>query len=620
MHFTHRKLRQIFSDFWKSKNHKEIASISLIPENDPTTLFTGFGMQQLVPFLLGEKHPLGKRLYNIQPCFRSEDIEEVGDNRHTVFFEMMGNWSLGDYFKEEQISMLFEFLIEKIGLNPNKLYVSAFTGEKNIPKDNETIQVTKQVFKKYKVNAEINKRIFLYGSGENWWSRSGTPNDMPPGEPGGPDSEIFYDFGKEHKIHENSKYKNNKCHINCQCGRFLEIGNSVFMQYLKNKDKSFSPLPNKNIDFGGGLERILMAVNNEPDVFKLDVFEPLIESIKKLSNKEYKGKNMQSMRVIADHIKTAVFMAKEGLIPSNKEQGYFMRRLIRKAVVKMRQLNIMQRDGIEIIIRLCKDIVNIYKDIYFKDLKETDLIDIYTSIGEEVEKFSTIINKTSDKLTSKIQGEENKGKFLFNLKQTYGFPYEIAIDYLQEMKIIKEEEEEKIKEEYLSEFKKHQKQSRTSSSGMFKGGLADQTEQTIKYHTASHLIHQALFDVLGKDIKQKGSNITGERLRFDFHSLKKIGEEEIKKVEDIVNDNIKKNLKVTFEEMSKEKALQIGAKAFFKQRYPDKVKVYSIDKFSKEICNGPHVKSTEEIGEIKIYKIKKIGRDTYRIYGKNKSN
>ena len=620
MHFTHRKLRQIFSDFWKSKNHKEIASISLIPENDPTTLFTGFGMQQLVPFLLGEKHPLGKRLYNIQPCFRSEDIEEVGDNRHTVFFEMMGNWSLGDYFKEEQISMLFEFLIEKIGLNPNKLYVSAFTGEKNIPKDNETIQVTKQVFKKYKVNAEINKRIFLYGSGENWWSRSGTPNDMPSGEPGGPDSEIFYDFGEELKIHENSKYRDNKCHINCQCGRFLEIGNSVFMQYLKNKDKSFSPLPNKNIDFGGGLERILMAVNNEPDVFKLDVFEPLIESIKKLSNKEYKGKNMQSMRVIADHIKSAVFMAKEGLIPSNKEQGYFMRRLIRKAVVKMRQLNIMQRDGIEIIIRLCKDIVNIYKDIYFKDLKETDLIDIYTSIGEEVEKFSTIINKTSDKLTSKIQGEENKGKFLFNLKQTYGFPYEIAIDYLQEMKIIKEEEEEKIKEEYLSEFKKHQKQSRTSSSGMFKGGLADQTEQTIKYHTASHLIHQALFDVLGKDIKQKGSNITGERLRFDFHSLKKIGEEEIKKVEDIVNDNIKKNLKVTFEEMSKEKALQIGAKAFFKQRYPDKVKVYSIDKFSKEICNGPHVKSTEEIGEIKIYKIKKIGRDTYRIYGKNKSN
>lgn len=613
MRLTHKKLRQIFSDFWKSKNHKEITPISLIPENDSTTLFTGFGMQQLVPFLLGEKHPLGKLLYNIQPCFRCEDIEEVGDNRHTVFFEMMGNWSLGDYFKQEQISMLFELLIEKIGLNPNKLYVSVFAGEGNIPKDNETIEILKQVFKKYEIDAEINKRIFLYGSSENWWSRSGTPNDMPSGEPGGPDSEIFYDFGKEHKMHENSKYKDNKCHINCQCGRFLEIGNSVFMQYIKNKDKSFSQLPKKNIDFGGGLERILMAVNNTPDIFKLDVFEPLIKSMKKVSNKEYKGKNMQSMRVIADHIKSTVFMAKEGLIPSNKEQGYFMRRLIRKAVVKMRQLDI---EPVKVIPVVCKDIVNIYKDIYFN---EGDGYKLHPDIEEEANNFSIIINKTSDKLL-KIQGQENKGKFLFNLKQTYGFPYEIAIDSLQEMKIIDEEEEEKIKEEYIQEFKKHQKESRTSSSGMFKGGLANQNKQTIKYHTASHLIHQALFDVLGEDVKQKGSNITGERLRFDFHCLTKIGEEEIKKVKDIVNNNIKKNLKVTFKELSKEKALKIGAKAFFKQRYPDKVKVYSIDKFSKEICSGPHVKSTKEIGEIKIYKIKKIGKDTYRIYGKNKSN
>ena len=617
MHLTHRKLRQIFSDFWKSKNHKEITPISLIPENDPTTLFTGFGMQQLVPFLLGEKHPLGKRLYNIQPCFRSEDIEEVGDNRHMVFFEMMGNWSLGDYFKQEQIPMLFELLIEKIGLDPNKLYVSAFAGKGNIPKDNETIEITSQVFKKYKVNAEINKRIFLYGFDENWWSRSGAPNNMPSGEPGGPDSEIFYDFGKEHKMHENSKYKNNKCHINCECGRFLEIGNSVFIEYLKNKDKSFSPLPKKNIDYGGGLERVLMAVNNTPDVFKLDVFEPLIESMKKMSNKEYKGKNMQSMRIIADHIKSAVFMAKEGLMPSNKEQGYFMRRLIRKAVVKMKQLDIMQRDGIEIIIRLSKDIVNIYKDIYFKDFKETDLIDIQISIGIEAKNFSKIINKG----TKLLQTKEINGKFLFNLKQTYGFPYEIAIDLLHEWgKISNNKHKEKLIEEYLSEFKKHQKQSRTASSGMFKGGLADQTEQTIKYHTASHLIHQALFDVLGEDIQQEGSNITGERLRFDFRSLTKIGEEEIKKLEDIVNSNIKKSLKVNFEELSKEKALKIGARAFFKQRYPDKVKMYSIDTFSKEICNGPHVKSTEEIGEIEVYKIKKIGKDIYRIYARNKSN
>ncbi len=594
----HLQLRKAFTDFWKQRGHKEVPSIPLVPQNDPTTLFTGSGMQQLVPYFLGEPHPLGKKLYNIQPCVRVQDIEEVGDNRHDTFFEMMGNWSLGTYFKEEQIQWFWEFLTKNLGLPKERLYVSVFEGNKLIPPDQESYAIWKKL-------GVPESRIRKYDAKKNWWSRAGVPENMPPGEPGGPDSEIFYEFA--HVPHD-PKY-GKECHPNCDCGRFLEIGNSVFMQYKKGPDGTFSELPNKNVDFGGGLERILSALNDNPDMFFTGVFYPLIQSIEQYTDKRYADDmDKKAMRIIADHVKTAVLMIRDGVLPSNKEQGYVLRRLLRRASVKMRYITGQSVEPKQFSL-LSDQVYNIYDTVYFeaeKDLAKTRLV-----IEEEITRF----NKSLDNGLKEIAKlHEINGKIAFYLYQSYGFPLEITEE------LFREKGQAVNKKQFYEEFEKHKNLSRTASAGKFRGGLADHSEQTIKYHTATHLLHQALFDILG-DVRQEGSNITAERLRFDFYSQKKPSPVAIQKAQEIVNEKIKDSLPVSFKMMPKSEAMTIGARSFFREKYPDTVKVYYIGEsleiaYSKEFCGGPHVQNTREIGGFKIFKLEKIGSNTYRIYAK----
>lgn len=600
---SHWQLRKIFSQFWKNNNHQEVPPIPLVPQNDPTTLFTGSGMQQLVPYLLGEPHPLGKRLYNIQPCFRSQDILEIGDNRHTTFFEMMGNWSLGDYFKKEQLTWFWQFLTEKLGFKKERLYVTIFAGdEKNQLKTDED---SKKIWLDLGVPED---HIFSYGPEKNWWSRAGVPDNMPEGEPGGPDSEVFYDFGEELKLHENSPFKNQKCHPNCDCGRFMEIGNSVFMQFKKTKS-GFEELPAKNVDFGGGLERILAALNNNPDVFLTDIYLPIIKSLEKTVSRNYQDEeDKKKMRVIADHLKAAVFLIKAGVFPSNKERGYYLRRLLRRITVKTYQLKEKTVEAKDLF-GAVEEIINIYQGIYFEN---NDLITIREVIREEIDRFNKTLNKGLLILT-KI--EKPDGKQVFDLYQSYGFPKELTEELLKEKGLTFDQKQ------FDAEFEKHRQLSRTASSGMFKGGLADHSEKTLRYHTATHLLHQALFDVLGESVRQEGSHITGERLRFDFFCSLKPTTDQIKQVEKIINDKIKEQLPVNFVILPKQEAYQIGAKSFFREKYPDKVKVYYIGQslnsaYSKEFCGGPHVKNTLEIEKIEIFKFEKIGANIYRIYAR----
>ena len=592
---THVQLRKKFAEFWKKNNHKEIPPIPLVPQNDPTTLFTGSGMQQLVPYLLGETHPLGKRVYNIQPCIRAQDIEEVGDNRHDTFFEMMGNWSLGDYFKKEQLTWFWEFLTNELKLPKEKLYVTVFAGDKknNLPPDKESIQIWG------KIGIPENK-IFKYGPERNWWSRAGVPDNMPIGEPGGPDSEVFYEFTK---IPHNKKF-GGKCHPNCDCGRFIEIGNSVFMQYKKLPDGTFQELPAMNVDFGGGLERITMAIEDKNDLFETNIFVKIILALEKLTGKKYQD-NKKEMRIVADHLKTSIFLIKQGVMPSNKEQGYILRRLLRKASFNLHKMGIDIKQMF-LLDELCQRVIETYGDIYF-DIKN-DNKNITPVIQEEMNKFGKALTRGMSEIKNTPDNElENKAFYFY---QSYGLPLEL----LEEIFDSQNKKVNKIK--FRKEFEKHKELSRSGSAGKFKGGLADHSEQTIKYHTATHLLHQALFDVVGKDIRQEGSNITTERLRFDFASTIKPTEEQIKEVEKIINNKIKESLPVEYKIVPKEEALKLGARSFFREKYPDMVKVYFIDDYSKEFCGGPHVKNTSEIGKIEIYKFEKIGSNLYRIYAK----
>lgn len=555
-------IREKYLDFFKSKGHVIIPSAPLVPENDPTTLFTGSGMQPMLPYLLGQTHPQGTRLVDSQKCFRSQDIEEVGDNRHDTFFEMLGNWSLGDYFKNEQIKWFWEFLISELKLPAEKIFVTVFDEDKE----------TAEIWKKLGVPKE---RIYFYGEEKNWWSRAGIRKNMPVGEPGGPDSEIFYDFGTEHNL----KF-GKECHPNCDCGRFMEIGNNVFMTY-KKIDKGFELLEKKNIDFGGGLERITAAANNDSDIFKTDLFSPIIKILG--------GEINVSTRVIADHLKASVFLINEGLVPSNKAQGYFLRRLLRRAAVKMQQLN-LPLEFSEII----KAVFSIYP-MYLKDREKINIV-----IADEISKFK----KTLD-LGLKMVGKVSN----FDLYQSYGFPKEV----IQELCGDKFDEGEFEKEK-----SKHQDLSRTAGKGMFKSGLQDQSEVTTKYHTATHLLHASLRKILGNHVSQKGSNITAERLRFDFSFDRKLTDSEIKDVEDLVNQKIGEDLIVELLEMQKAKALAEGALAFFPEKYPEVTNVYKIGDFSMELCGGPHVNSTGEIGKINIFKEESAGAGVRRIYAKLK--
>lgn len=577
-----KEIRAKFIDFFLARGHNAIPSASLIPEGDSTLLFVNSGMFPLVPYLLGEKHPAGIRLVNSQKSFRTEDIDEVGDNRHNTFFEMLGNWSLGDYWKSEQLNWWYEFLIEELKLDPKRLYQTVYAGSADgqIPKDTEAIEIVKQIFNKYGVDDE--NRVFEYID-KNWWQRGDAI-----GELGGPDSETFYDTGKEH----DPKF-GKECHVNCDCGKYIEIGNSVFMQYQKTAN-GWQELKNKNVDFGGGLERLCMATQAKPNIFETDLFIEAIKKIEELSGQKYADNN-RPFEIIADHLKAATFIIgdEKGIAPSNTDQGYIVRRLIRRAIRFGRQLGIAQTNWTTLVAAIY---LELYKDVYPELAKNHDVI--IEQLTKEETKFAATLEKGEkefSKLTTAISSEQ-----AFDLYQSYGFPIEMTIELAKEKGLSVDESG------FEAELKKHQDLSRTASAGKFKGGLADHSVETTKLHTASHLLLAALRRVLGDHVSQRGSNITAERLRFDFPYPEKMTPEQIKQVEDLVNQAINDKLPVHFEEMPIEKAREIGATGVFDSKYGDRVKVYFMgnepDYFSKEICGGPHVENTSELGHFRITK------------------
>lgn len=612
-----KEVRERYLEFFERLGHVRIDPAPLVLPNDPTTLFTSSGMQPLVPYLMGETHPKGKRLVNVQPAVRTGDIEEVGDNRHLTFFEMLGNWSLGDYFKAEQLPWIFEFYTNKekgLGLNPQKIYVSVFEGNSEIEKDFTSIDIWKNIFETVGMEApeatgpngvwlDTGARIFPYDAKKNWWSRSGTPEEMPAGEIGGPDSELFYDFGKEWKLHENSPWRDEPCHPNCDCGRFVEIGNCVFIQYKKLDDGTLGELHQKNVDFGGGFDRIMAAVYDHPDAFVSDLFKPLIQVIEKEANILYKDRQKE-YRIIADHIKAAVFLVANGIIPSNKQHGYVLRRLLRRAALKIKSFNI---EGLDIYRKLVHEVFSIYEEVYLQDIKENDVVSVIT---DEIQKFEKTLSN-GVKILEKMENPTSKD--VFDLYQTYGFPLELTKELL-------EQKGQTINlDEVWAEMEKHQENSRTTSAGTFKGGLADSSEVVTKLHTATHLLQASLRRVLGEHVIQRGQNITTERSRFDFSHEYKLTEEELKEVEDLINEQIAQDLPVKMEKLPKEKAIELGAIHAFNEKYGDEVQVYyvgdSIDTaYSKEFCGGPHVTHTGEIGRVRIKKQEKIGAGVIRLY------
>ena len=625
------EIRKKYLDFFRERGHTVIPSASLVPENDPTTLFTSSGMQPLVPYLLGEPHPQGSRLADSQKSFRAQDIEEVGDNRHTTFFEMLGNWSLGDYFKQEQLPWFFEYLTNVVGLDPQKLYVTVFMGDAalNIPKDEEAIQIWKRLFaekgidaKDVVIGSEANGyevgmqsgRIFAYDAKKNWWSRSGTPDKMPPGEPGGPDSEVFYDFGTPH----DPKW-GKECHPNCDCGRFMEIGNSVFMQYVKLEDGSFGKLPKANVDFGGGLERRAAAARNNSDVFLVDTFLPIIRELAAHSGKSYEDPEYQaSFRIVADHVRGAVFMLGDGVVPSNTERGYIARRLIRRAVRHLDRLGV----GDGMLEKIVDYVIDAFKDHYGElDPRRNT---IRGMMRDEEEKFRKTLAqgmKVLDKKMEaflvpvggpipeekmlKITGTEYPeytppritGEWMFDFYQAYGFPFELLVEELISRNELTQLEIPGLKIGFDRAMQKHQDLSRAGSEQKFKGGLADHSEMSVRYHTATHLLHKALKMVLGPTVQQKGSNITPERLRFDFAFDRKMTDEEKKTVEGLVNAEINRELEVSYQDLPYDDAMKLGAIGLFEEKYGDTVRVYKIGDFSLEFCGGPHVSNTRELAE-----------------------
>ncbi|MFA6297162.1 MAG: alanine--tRNA ligase [Candidatus Paceibacterota bacterium] len=591
---TSAEIRQKFLTFFEKRGHAILPSASLVPENDPSVLFNTAGMQPIVPYLLGAPHPKGKRLADVQKCVRTNDIEEVGDNRHLTFFEMLGNWSLGDYFKKDAINWSYELLTSKdegFGLDANRLYVTCFEGDENAPKDEESAKIWQEIFEK---NGIKGNRIFFMPAKNNWWS---------PGENGpcGPDSEMFYDPTGKHLeglTHDQFVKMDDE-------GEILEIWNDVFMEYEKKDGKVIGKLKSQNVDTGSGLERITTVVQGKTTVFETDLFTPIIEKINELSTAGYELS--RSKRIIADHIRSAVFLIGDGVIPSNTDQGYVLRRILRRAVMHADKLG-MNPSSLFLI-----------ADVAIEKYQST-----YPNLGQKKETIKMEIEKEEEKFRKTLEKGLlvlNKINFLdanttsSSLHQTYGFPIELTLEYAKEKNIKTEENiEEKIKENY----KKHQELSRVGAEQKFKGGLGGTDAKTIQYHTATHLLHQALREVLGTHVGQKGSNITTERLRFDFTHPQKMTDEEKKKVEDIVNEKISAKLPVNVVTLSKEEAEKTGALHFFGEKYPDEVTVYYIgdtidQSFSKEFCGGPHVKNTSELGHFKIAKEEAVSQGVRRI-------
>ncbi len=626
------EIRSKYLEFMKQNGHAIMPSAALVPENDPTTLFTGSGMQPLIPYLMGQTHPMGTRLADSQKCFRSGDIEEVGDNRHTTFFEMLGNWSLGDYFKDEQIKQFWKFLTDEIGLDPARIYVTCYIGnpEANIPKDEESAAIWTELFsakqldtKQVDIGTEENGyvvgdqdgRIFFYGD-KNWWSRAGGPSKMPAGEPGGPDSEVFYLFPKT--VHD-TKW-GEKCHPNCDCGRYIELGNSVFMQYVKT-ETGFDNLPNKNVDYGGGLERIAAAVNNSSDVFPTN-HGPILEYFEKHSGKKYgeDEKNTKSFRVIADHMKAAVFLIADGIEPGNADQSYFVRRLIRRSVRHADILGVGENKFANVV----RPIADMYSDVYPYLLEKAE--SIANIIAREEEQFRKTLEaglkqfnkitlqvhvvskevdgkKMIDKSVAPTTKQAISGQNAFELYTTYGFPIELTEEIAAEKGLIVE------RSTFDTLMEEHRSLSRAGAEQKFKGGLADSSEQVVAYHSATHLMLAGLRQILGTHVHQAGSNITGERLRYDFTHGDKMTTEQITAVEKFVNEAITLGGTVAINMMKKTEAeTDPTIEASFWDRYPDEVKVYTMTTsdgavVSRELCGGPHVEKLEDInGTFKITK------------------
>lgn len=561
------EIRNKYLEFFKKHGHAVIPSASLIPENDPSVLFNTAGMQPLVPYLLGEKHPSGTRLTDYQKCVRTNDIDEVGDNRHLTYFEMLGNWSLGDYFKEESIQMSFDFLTKELEIPVEKLSVTCFAGDEDCPKD----EISANCWEKAGIAKD---HIYFYGKDDNWWIA---------GEEGpcGPDTEMFYDTGKPACSED--------CQPSCDCGKYVEIWNNVFMEYFKDKN-GYSKLKQKNVDTGLGLERMAMLLQGKETPFDTELFAPVMEKIKELQKQDI----IESRRIVAEHLRSSMMIISDGGRPSNIDRGYVLRRLIRRMI---RHLNKLEIDLNELSTLIDTNVDNL-KEMYPELEKNRDIIK--TVILEEKDKFVKTLAHGEREFQKEIKklGDNKKipGQVVFKLYDTYGFPPEVTKE------LAKENGYEIDLKEFEELFKKHQEKSRLGAEQKFKGGLADQSENTIAYHTATHLLNAALKVVLGPDTHQRGSNITAERMRFDFNCDHKLTDEEKQKTEELVNKWIKEELPVTVETMKKEDAVKSGAECMFIEKYPDEVTVYSIGEVSKELCGGPHVKNTRELGRFKIKK------------------
>jgi alanyl-tRNA synthetase len=624
---TSEDLRKAFIDFWttKPRNCKGVPNVSLVPNNDPTLLFVNSGMFPLNPYLAGQPHPLGDRLCNIQRCLRTnyDEMLEIGDNRHTLMFEMMGDWALGSFTKKDQIPWIMEFWVDICGFDPKRLYVSVFQGNDVVPRDDEAIEIWKETFKKYDIDAEYSEditnipkdlkegedwkyRIFPYPTKKNWWQRADAP-----GELGGPTSEMFYDMGVIEK-------EDDKHHINDDSGRFIEIGNNVFMEYKMQPDRSWKPLEKKNIDFGGGFERVVMIAQNKMDIFETDIYEQILKRIEKISGKNYKDDGKENehtkyFRILADHSRAAAFIIADGVTPSNKDQGYILRRFIRRLVRYGIKLGITDNFTKELAEAVIDKMSGAYSHI--GDKREVILDEIEK---EEIKFRRTLINGLKEIEKIRQQGTKLDGDLAFYIYETYGFPLEMTLDEFD----IDEDNSEGIVDAFNSKNEAHREKSRSGAEQKFKGGLADHSAETTKLHTAHHLLLRALQMVLGDQVHQKGSNITAERLRIDFSYGEKITDEQISEIERIVNQKIEEGIPVNRVEMDKNEAEKIGAEMEFGQKYPGTVSIYYIGKdvesaFSKEFCGGPHVENTSEIGEggkkFKILKQENIGAGSRRI-------
>lgn len=602
---TSRQILEKYIKYCEQNGHKLIPNVSLVPEGDSTLLFVNSGMFPLVPYLSGEPHPLGKRLVNVQRSVRFEDLDDIGDARHTVAFHMIGNWSLGDYFKKEQLPWAYHFLIEIVGIDPNRLYPTVFAGNSSAPKDTGSIKITQEIFAKYGIEAKEGQRIFAYES--NWWKRGDAV-----GELGGPDSEIYCYVGEGEPPLGLSPADNED--------DFLEIGNSVFMQYKKTAE-GWDPLPQNNVDFGGGLERIAMAAQNKHDIFETDNFWPLVEKVQQISGKNYNESPevKRSMRAIADHIRTTTFLAMDGVTPSNKDQGYALRRILRRIIRFGKKLGVNKSISVDLV----PTVVEMFSWMYPQLVdKQTEICKLFEA---EEEKFAKTFEKGSREVakyfeTSPSTDLKTLAQKSFDLFQSIGYPKETFFDDLRDRGFkVNLTEFDKF---YAEVFEAHQAKSRTGAEAKFKGGLADQSEQVVKYHTATHLLQAALKKVLGDHVCQIGSNITGERLRFDFPHTSKLTQDQISQVEEWVNSQISAKLPVKFEMLPKDEAMSVGAVYMKNESYPDTVKVYFVgqsigEAVSKEFCGGPHVGNTGDIGPIKIFKQETIGEGKQRIYAKN---